>query len=297
MTTRPDSGWADHISEHVDPHRAITTQFARGELVFDVTVAGPPEGEPVVLLHGFPQFSDSWDALVPLLTQHGYRTLAMDQRGYSAGARPPGRRAYRIPELVADVVALIDAHGGGPAHVVGHDWGAAVAWALTAGRPDKVRSLTALSVPHPWGFLKAMATSGQGLKSWYMYLFQLPWLPERLLRIQPVRLLTRSGQSCELARRDAARFTDPAALTGPLNWYRAMPFMDPRAARQPVRRPTLFVWSDGDIAISRHAAETCGRYVDAPYQFETLHGVSHWIPEAAPSQLAALLLPHLRRWS
>jgi pimeloyl-ACP methyl ester carboxylesterase len=285
MTTRSDG----------DPHRATRTQFTRGKLVFDVTEAGPPEGELVVLLHGFPQFSDSWDALVPLLTQHGYRTLAMDQRGYSVGARPPGRWAYRIPELVADVVALIDAHGGGPAHIVGHDWGAVVAWALTAGRPDKVRSLTALSVPHPWGFVKAMATSVQGLKSWYIYLFQLPWLPERLLRIQPVRMLTLSGQSTERARRDAAHFTDPAALTGPLNWYRAMPFMNPRAAHKPVHRPTLFVWSDGDTAISRHAAETCGRYVDAPYQFETLRGVSHWIPEAAPSELAALLLPHLQR--
>lgn len=297
MTTRPDGDRTDRTIEHGDPHRATTTQFARGDLVFDVTEAGPPEGELVVLLHGFPQFSDSWDALVPLLTQHGYRTLAMDQRGYSVGARPQGRWAYRIPELVADVVALIDAHGGGPAHVIGHDWGAAVAWALTAGRPDKVRSLTALSVPHPWGFVTAMATSVQGLKSWYIYLFQLPWLPERLLRIQPVRLLTLFGQSCERARRDAAHFTDPNALTGPLNWYRAMPFMNPMVARKPIRRPTLFVWSDGDTAISRHAAETCGRYVDAPYQFETLRGVSHWIPEAAPSQLAALLLPHLQRWS
>jgi pimeloyl-ACP methyl ester carboxylesterase len=127
MTTRPDGDRIDRIIKHGDPHRAITTQFARGELVSDVTEAGPPDGEPVVLLHGFPQFSDSWDALVPLLTQHGYRTLAMDQRGYSVGARPPGRWAYRIPELIADVVALIDAHGGGPVHVVGHDWGAAVA--------------------------------------------------------------------------------------------------------------------------------------------------------------------------
>ncbi len=283
--------------EHGDPPGAVRTQFARGELVFDVIEAGSPDREPVVLLHGFPQFSDSWDALVPVLTQHGYRTLAMDQRGYSVGARPSGRWAYRIPELVADVLALIDARGGGPVHLVGHDWGAVVAWALTAGRPDKVRSLTALSVPHPWGFIKTMATSVQGLKSWYMYLFQLPWLPERLLSIQPVRMRTLAGQSPQQAHRDAAHFPDPAALTGPLNWYRAMPFINPMAARQPVRRPTLFVWSDGDTAISRHAAETCGRHVDAPYQFEVMHGVSHWIPEAATSELAALLLPHLQRWS
>lgn len=274
------------------------TTITRGELVFDVTEAGPPDGEPVILLHGFPQFSDSWDALVPVLTQHGYRTLAMDQRGYSVGARPRGRWAYRMPELVTDVVALIDARaGGGPVHVVGHDWGAAVAWALAAGQPDKVRSLTALSVPHPWGFITTMATSVQGLKSWYMYVFQLPWLPERVLHMQFVRMLTLFGQSPERARRDAARFPDPAAFSGPLNWYRAMALVDPRGAREPVHRPTLFVWSDGDTAISRRAAESCERYVDAPFQFETLRGVSHWIPEEATGELAALLLPHLQRWS
>lgn len=280
-----------------EPTEARRTQLTRGGLRFDVIEVGPPDGEPVVLLHGFPQFSDSWDALVALLTQQGYRTLMMDQRGYSVGARPRGRWAYRMSELVGDVVALIDARGGGPVHLVGHDWGAAVAWALTAGRPEKVRSLTALSVPHPWGFVTAMATSVQGLKSWYMYFFQLPWLPERLLHAQGVRFLTMFGQSPQRARRDAARFPDPAALTGPLNWYRAMTFIDPRAAMKPVRRPTLFVWSDGDSAISRHAAETCERYVDAPYQFETLRGVNHWIPEAATSELAALLIPHLQRWS
>lgn len=200
-----------------------------------------------------------------------------------------------MPELVGDVVALIDARcGGGPVHVVGHDWGAAVAWGLTAGRPDLVRSLTALSVPHPWGFIKAMATSVQGLKSWYMYVFQLPWLPERVLHLQFMRMLALFGQSPDRARRDAARFPDAAAFTGPLNWYRAMTLVDPRGAREPVRRPTLFVWSDGDTAISRRAAESCARYVDAPFQFATLRGVSHWIPEEATEELADLLLPHLR---
>jgi pimeloyl-ACP methyl ester carboxylesterase len=294
MATPSDGAGTNQGAERA---RVIKTQVTRGELVFDVREAGPRDGELVVLLHGFPQFSDSWDALVPLLASQGYHTLAMDQRGYSVGAHPKGRWAYRISELVADVVALIDARGGKPVHVVGHDWGAAVAWALTAERPDKVRSLTALSVPHPGGFVKAMATSAQGLKSWYMYLFQLPWLPEQLLHSQQLRLRAISGQAAELARRDASHFPDPAAWTGPLNWYRAMTFLDPRALGKRVRRPTLFVWSDRDDAISRRAAENCADYVDAPFQFETLHGVNHWIPEAATSELAALLIPHLQRWS
>jgi pimeloyl-ACP methyl ester carboxylesterase len=272
------------------------TQLTRDGLTFDVTEDGPPEGEPVVLLHGWPQYSDSWDAVVPLLTEAGYRTIRMDQRGYSPGARPRGRRAYRMAEMVADAAALID-HYGGSAHVVGHDWGAAVAWALAAAQPDKVRSVTAVSVPHPGAFLRALVTSRQGLMSWYMLFFQLPWLPERLLSRWLAWALARSGQSAEHARRDAARFTEPEAMTTPLNWYRAMLLVDPRQASEPVRRPTLFVWSDRDAALSRNGAQRCGAYVQGPYQFEVLHGVSHWIPDEAPEQLAALLLPHLKRWS
>jgi pimeloyl-ACP methyl ester carboxylesterase len=276
---------------------APTTQVSRGELAFNVTEAGPPDGQPVLLLHGFPQHSESWDALVPHLTAAGYRTVAMDQRGYSPGARPVGRGAYRIGELVADAAAVIDRCADGSAHVVGHDWGAAVAWALAAAEPDKVRSLTAISVPHPGAFLRAMVTSTQGLKSWYMYFFQLPWLPERLLRGQLARVLVRSGQSREHAERDAAGFTGPGALTAALNWYRAMPLLDPRRANDPVRRPTLLVWSDGDIAIGRTGVDLTPKYVQGPYRLETLHGVSHWIPDEAPDALAELLVPHLNRWS
>jgi pimeloyl-ACP methyl ester carboxylesterase len=275
---------------------STSTQLTRDGLTFDVTEDGPTDGEPVVLLHGWPQYSDSWDAVVALLTEDGYRTIRMDQRGYSPGARPRGRRAYRMSEMVADAAALIDMYGGS-AHVVGHDWGAGVAWALAAAEPDKVRSVTALSVPHPGAFLRALVTSRQGLKSWYMLFFQLPWLPERLLSRWLAWALTRAGQSAEHARRDAARFTDPRAMTGPLSWYRAMLLLDPRQASEPVRTPTLFVWSDGDAALDRHGAYSTAKYVQGPYQFEVLQGVSHWIPDEAPLQLAAILLPHLKRWS
>ncbi len=276
---------------------AATTQVSRGSLVFDVTEDGPPDGEPIVLLHGFPQHSNSWDALVALLTERGYRTIAMNQRGYSPGANPRGRGAYRIPELVADVAAVIDARAGGRAHLVGHDWGAAVAWSLAAAHPKRVHSLTALSVPHVGAFLKAMVTSRQCLMSWYMVFFQLPWLPERLLHRQYVRALSQYfGQPAEAARRDAAGFAGPATFTGPLNWYRAMPLIDPRKAGEPVTSPTLFIWSDSDVGVSRRAAVTCGRYVSGPYQFETLPKVSHWILDEAPAEVAALLLAHLKRY-
>jgi len=275
---------------------APTTQFTRSGLAFNVTEAGPPDGEPVLLLHGFPQHSSSWDALVPLLTEAGYRTLAMDQRGYSPGARPLGRLAYRMTELVADGVAAIDALAGGRAHVVGHDWGAAVAWALAAAEPAKVASLTALSVPHPMAFLRSLLTSSQGLRSWYVYLFQLPALPERILRARMVDALVRSGQSPEKARRDAAEFANPKALTAALNWYRAMPFIDPRNAAHKVAAPTLLIWSDRDAAIGATGVRRSKRYVSGPYQCVTLHGVSHWIPDEAPDQTADLLLAHLAKY-
>ncbi|HEY9414249.1 MAG TPA: alpha/beta fold hydrolase [Pseudonocardia sp.] len=273
------------------------TQVVRGDLVFDVTASGPTDGEPILLLHGFPQHASSWDALVPLLTEQGYRTLAMNQRGYSAGANPHGRGAYRITELVADAVAVIDELAGGKAHVVGHDWGSAVAWGIGMTHPAKVRTLTALSVPHTGAFLTSMLRSRQILKSWYMGMFQIPWLPERLLNATYVRSMVGSGQSLERARRDAAEFAGPESFTGPLNWYRALPLSDPRTSRTPVNLPTLFIWGDGDDFVTRAAAERCARYVSGPFRFETLRGASHWLADEAPAEVAALLLAHLRALS
>ncbi|MFC0452706.1 alpha/beta fold hydrolase [Rhodococcus jostii] len=269
--------------------------FTRDGLVFDVRDEGPIDGVPVVLLHGFPQDSRSWDALAPLLHRRGFRTLAPDQRGYSAGARPRARWAYRSSELVADVVALIDQAGLGPAHVVGHDWGAAVAWGIAAERPDRVRTLTALSVPHPAAFVRAMLTSRQILKSWYMFAFQLPWIPERLITPDSVghRALLASGQTADEAKRDLEPMRDRTRARGALNWYRAMPFTAPRSASRKVRVPTLFVWSDRDTAIGPVGPKLTSRFVDGPYTFEVLRGVSHWIPDEAAERVDALLGNHL----
>ncbi|MDV6286154.1 alpha/beta fold hydrolase [Rhodococcus jostii] len=269
--------------------------FARDGLVFDVRDEGPIDGTPVVLLHGFPQDSRSWDELAPLLHRRGFRTLAPDQRGYSAGARPRARWAYRTAELVADVVALIDQAGLGPAHVVGHDWGAAVAWGIAAERPDRVRTLTALSVPHPAAFVRAMLTSRQILKSWYMFAFQLPWIPERLITPDGYgyRALLASGQSADGAKRDLEPMRDRTRARGALNWYRAMPFTAPRSASRKVRVPTLFVWSDGDTVIGPVGPELTARFVDGPYTYEVFRGVSHWIPDEAAERVDELLGNHL----
>lgn len=141
--------------------------FERQGLTFEVRDTGPQDGTPVVLLHGFPQTSASWTSVAELLNGQGFRTLAPDQRGYSPGAALSRRRDYRLSELVDDAAALIETAGAGPVHLVGHDWGAAVAWGLAAERADLVRTLTAVSVSHPLAFVYSMFSSGQALKSWY----------------------------------------------------------------------------------------------------------------------------------
>jgi pimeloyl-ACP methyl ester carboxylesterase len=155
-------------------------QYSRGELVFDVIDAGPTDGPVVILLHGFPQMNTSWDAVIPKLTARGYRCLAPNQRGYSRGARPTRRRDYRMSELVGDVRTLIDSSGAQPVHLVGHDFGALVTWFAAAQMPDRFATATALSTPHPIGGLKALVASRQAFASWYVYVFQLPRIPERV---------------------------------------------------------------------------------------------------------------------
>jgi pimeloyl-ACP methyl ester carboxylesterase len=271
--------------------------FRRDGLTFDVRDAGPPDGEPVVLLHGFPQDSAAWDAVSPQLHQHGLRTLAPDQRGYSPMARPHGRRQYTLRETAGDVVALLDAAGLDSAHVVGHDWGGMVAWALAAWHPDRVRTLTALSVPHPAAMAKAMVTSDQLLRSYYMGVFQLPVLPERLLLARDGRalrgMLRSGGLSREAAAHYVARMQEPGALSGALGWYRAMPF-EARDRVGTVRVPTLHVWSTGDTFLGRAGIEATSRFVEAPYRLEILDGVSHWIPELAADRVAELVTAHVR---
>jgi pimeloyl-ACP methyl ester carboxylesterase len=268
--------------------------YTHNGLTFEVRDAGPADGPVVVLLHGFPQHHDSWDAVVDRLTAQGYRCLAPNQRGYSAGARPPRRRDYRIPELVGDVGALIDASGADSVHLVGHDWGAAVAWAAAAELPGRLKTVSPISVPHPAAFLRSFLNSRQGLASYYMYLFQLPRLPEwTLLRRNGsfiARSLRQAGQTAAVAERDARAMLEPGALTAAINWYRAMPLSNPRAINQKVSVPTLYVWSDRDIALMPKAAHNTGRYVTGEYRFEIMPGVSHWIPEEEPDQLADLLL-------
>ncbi len=271
-------------------------EFRRGELVFDVIDAGPADGQVVILLHGFPEQNTMWQPVISRLTAEGYRCLAPLQRGYSPGARPTRRRDYRVDELAEDIRTLIDASGAQRVHLVGHDWGATVAWRVAQRFPERLLTVTSMSVPHPGAFFKALVTSRQGLASWYILFFQLPRIPEwYMTRRHGTFTLSglvesRAQHAPALAEAEAKAMAEPGALTAALNWYRAVPLSDVRDAGQKVTVPTMFVWSDGDIALREKGARATGDYVVGEYRFELLEGVSHWILDEQPDRMADLLV-------
>ncbi len=270
-----------------------------GDLTFDVRVDGPEDGRPVLLLHGFPQTSASWAAVSPLLNQAGLRTYAPDQLGYSPGARPGEVEAYSMQNLAQVTGDLMTALEIPVADVVGHDWGANVAWTLAAWHADRVRSLTAVSVPHPAAYTAAYrADPEQRERSGYIRLFWQAGKAEEVLLADDARRLRRmlagsdgdTGVPAEAIDEYVAVLSAPGALTAALNWYRAM---SSETRVDPVGVPTTYVWSDGDAAIGRTAAEACANYVTGDYRYVELAGITHWVPEQAPEQLAGAILDRI----
>ena len=263
------------------------------ELVFDVVVDGPQDAPAVLLLHGFPQSAHCWRLVRPWLND--FRVIAPDQRGYSPGARPDDVEAYRVPHLAQDAVDLLDALDIATAHVVGHDWGAATAWQVAARHADRVRTLTAVSVPHPRAFIEALRTDPvQRQKSLYMRDFAQPGHAETLLIDDAAGLRNIFGELPGPVDVDdmVRRAQEPGALDAWLRWYAAQRLED-IVDTPDVTVPTLHVWSDGDVALGRAGAEGTARFVTGPYRFEVLPGVSHWIPEEAADALGRLLVEHL----
>jgi pimeloyl-ACP methyl ester carboxylesterase len=284
---------------------AVTEVSARG-LTFDAVETGPRDGRPVLFLHGFPQTSFSWHHQLDAVGAAGYRGFAFDQRGYSPRARPATIADYRVDELVADVLAVADTQDMDTFDLVGHDWGAMVAWVVAGRHPDRVRTLTAVSVPHPRAFAAAYSGDDTGdadqrSRSSYIDVFRAEGgVAEKALLGEDGSgaglraMFDASGLSSDTpeVRAFTAAMLEPGALTAALNWYRAT---EPTSLTDvgPITVPTLYVWSDEDIALGRTAAEATGDWVSGPYRFEVLPGVSHWIPETAPAALNGLLLDHL----
>lgn len=273
---------------------------ARG-LFFRALAAGPEEGRTVLLLHGFPQTSWSWHHQLDALGAAGYRAVAFDQRGYSPGARPASVDAYRLGELVEDVLAVTDGLGAPQVDLVGHDWGAIVAWATASRHPERVRTLAAVSVPHPAAFAAALGggDADQVQRSSYIGVFRQEGVAERALLGDDgdgsgLRAMFAASGMADAPETDVfvEAMLDPGALTAALNWYRAMDPADIADVGR-IEVPTLFVWSTADVAVGRTAAQSTAGWVAGPYRFEVLDGVSHWIPETAHDALSRLLLDHL----
>lgn len=268
------------------------TPVSVGEMTFDVRFSGPEDGTPVMLLHGFPETSLSWSAVTPLLAAAGFRIIAPNQRGYSPGARPPEVADYATDVLADDVVAIADALGLGTFHLVGHDWGAAVAWVAAANYADRLESLTAVSVPHLAAYGAAVVGDpDQQQRASYIGLLRQEGKAEHLLlENHGERLFAMYGDAvpADQAAAYVAHLSEPGALTAALNWYRAM--HADLSSLPAVTVPTTYVWSDQDMAIGRVPAEQCAEFVDADYEFVELSGITHWIPEQAPDALAQAII-------
>ncbi len=270
-------------------------ELAVGDLVFEARAEGPAEGELVLLLHGFPQTSLSWRNQLGALAAAGYQAVAPDQRGYSPGARPADVGEYRVERLVGDVLGFADELGVERFHLVGHDWGGAVAWQVAGRHPERLRTVTSVSTPHPGAFRRSIQDGEQRDKSSYILFFRSPEAEPFFLDNDAAglrALYTASGLSDDAVEEYVRVLTQPGAMTAALNWYRAAD-LGLVEGLGPITTPTMYVWSTHDPALGREAAEATAAQVEGPYRFEVLEGVSHWIAEEAPDALNALLLEHL----
>jgi pimeloyl-ACP methyl ester carboxylesterase len=250
-------------------------------------------GHLALCLHGFPEHLVSWRNQAPVLASMGYRVWAVNQRGYGRTSRPAGAAAYALPNLIADVAALIDASGAKQVTLIGHDWGAMVAWCFAAGRVRPLERLVIMNVPHPLRFRAALKHWRQRSKSWYIAFFQIPMLPERMLAARGGAAVRRMFAGlpvpAEVVDVYARQIAEPGAATAMLNWYRAtgstsdIPGLD-----TPIAVPTLVIWGENDVALDLICLHGTDRYV-RNLRIERLPGISHWVQQHAPDVVNALL--------
>ncbi len=263
------------------------------------------EGPLVVLLHGFPEFWYSWRHQIPALAEAGFRVIAPDQRGYNTSEKPPGVRSYRIEHLVDDVAALIEHAGESRAVVIGHDWGGVVAWAVSMLRPEVVEKLVVLNAPHPGALQREFRRLRQLARSWYVFFFQLPWLPEAAIRFRGYRMLDRglrreSTRPGAFSDEDIAAYKNalaqPGALTAAINYYRAAvrrnPFESARMLRQ-IDVPALLIWGEQDPYLGIELTEGLERWVPG-IRVERIPEASHWVQVDAAERVNELMIEFLR---
>lgn len=275
-----------------------------GDIALDVRVTGPQWGDVVVLLHGFPECWNTWRHQMPLLAEAGYRVYAPDMRGYGKSSKPRKHQRYALDELITDIEAIRRHSGQDRIHLVGHDWGAAVAWWYAIHHESALHSLSILNVPHPVAFLNTLKSSPlQMLKSWYIFFFQIPWLPEWLISLNDYALfkatLKKTSMPGAYTQEDMIHLTDtwrqPGCLRGMVNYYRAML----RNIRIPENEgrltiPTRILWGEKDIALTLSMARDSLNYLTHG-ELKTYPEATHWLAHDKPQEVAAQLIDHFRQ--
>jgi epoxide hydrolase 4 len=288
-----DFSWAPEAGSGITVRRQQA-----GGIDFELAEAG--EGDRLALmLHGFPELNYSWRQQMPMLAERGWRVWSPNLRGYGSTTRPEGVRNYALDKLTDDVAALIEASGAKEVMLIAHDWGAIIAWAFAILRPDLISKLVIMNVPHPMVADREIRTWRQFWKSWYIFFFQLPWLPEKWLARDGAAVIKRMFHGMAV---DKSRFPDdvleiyanaaqrPGALTAMVNYYRALirhgDSVDYGSAR--IETPTLMIWGEADSALNINC--TVGTEAWVPnLTLHRLPGVSHWVQQEAPERVNALL--------
>ena len=277
--------------------------FQNGSVTLHAVVSGPKDGPIVVLLHGFPEFWYGWHRQIEPLATAGFRVIVPDQRGYNLSSKPRGVASYALNELVSDIIAIADQLGQEKILLAGHDWGAAVAWSVALLHPERIAKLAVLNVPHPSVMRRYVYTRlQQMLRSWYIFFFQIPRLPEAFLSAfnfrNAARALTRSSRPGTFSAEDLAQYraawSQPGALTAMINWYRAairnrIPFRD-----RTVRVPTRILWGERDRFLMAEMAHESLRYC-ANGELFTLAEASHWLQHEEPEKVSQRLVEFFRR--
>lgn len=269
------------------------------EFSFTVDMAGPADGVPVLLLHGFPETRRMWTPLVEALAAAGYRAIAPDQRGYSAGARPAATEAYATQHLLADALELMDALGCPRFHQVGHDWGGQLSWLLAAHHAERLISLSVASRPHPAAFVRAMREdSAQAERSSHHRSFQAADADMRMraAELKPLRRALETQAVPPASAEDyIATLLQPGGIEGAMNWYRAGAGSGLQVAdTPPIGLPTLYIWGRNDATVGQRAAELTAEYVTGPYSFVAVDEGSHFVVDQFPQIVTDLVLQHIR---
>jgi pimeloyl-ACP methyl ester carboxylesterase len=294
--------WASTL-HCLDGGRSVENlSFKNGDVELQAVAAGPKDGPVVILLHGFPEFWYGWRRQVEPLAAAGFRVIVPDQRGYNLSSKPTDVAAYALTELVSDVIAIADQLGQKKIFLGGHDWGAAVAWSTALLHPQRIAKLAVLNVPHPSVMRKFLSTRPRQLvRSWYLFFFQLPLLPEAIFSAFRYRVgarsLLRSSRPGTFSAEDLAQYrtawAQPGALTGMINWYRALFRFRTKFPDRTVHVPTRILWGERDAFLLAEMAHESLRFCTSAELF-TFANATHWLQHEEPVRVSELLIDFFR---